>query len=141
MEPHSRSTHEPAPTPPAEPGPAELAGEVAAHAKNLMKLEIELARTELENTLSKVTRNGIVVASAALLGLYSLGFLLLSVMFAIGRAIPLGAAALLVAIVVVLIAGSMALVGWQRLKKTDLEPKRTVRTLEADVKWAGQQIS
>jgi biopolymer transport protein ExbB/TolQ len=48
-------------------------------------------------------------------------------------------AALIVGVVVAIVAGILAMVGYQRIKQVNLKPEQTVDSVKEDVEWVKQQ--
>jgi hypothetical protein len=69
-----------------------------------------------------------------------LGFLLLAAVYAMSLVMAGWLAALIVGGVLTVAAGILVGAGSAKLKRANLIPERTIRTLEEDVRWAKQQI-
>jgi hypothetical protein len=114
-----------------------------------MRQELELAKAELKADATKATdevkaQGGKAGKGAGMLGGAGYGghmlalFLSLALMFAIGSAIPLGWAALIVAVVWGVIAAVLFVMGRKQLKSVDFsglkninpKPEQTVETLQ-----------
>jgi hypothetical protein len=119
----------------------ELFGELSQDVGLLVRQEAQLAKTEMQQKLSKVTAD---LASLATGGIVALvGGLALTAALILLLIDPVGLTPWLAALVVGLVFG---IIGWillQRgikdLKRTDPTPRRTVETIKEDIQWAKEQ--
>jgi hypothetical protein len=89
----------------------ELVGQATKEISTLVRKEIELARTELSAEVAKAGKGAGMFGGAGVAALYGVGFAGLALMFALGAVMPLGWAALIVAVVWFAGAGLLALRG------------------------------
>jgi hypothetical protein len=119
----------------------ELFGELSQDLGMLVRQEAQLAKTEMQQKLSKVTTDLVALATGGVVAL--IGGLALTAALILLLIDPVGLKPWLAA----LIAGAvLGLVGWmmvQRglsdLKRTDPTPRRTVESLKDDIQWAKEQ--
>ncbi len=115
----------------------ELVKQLAEETSTLVRQEIELARAEMT---AKAKRAGIglgELGSAGIAALYGLGALTACVIAALALAMPVWAAALVVAVVYAAVAGVLALVGRRQLEQgLPVTPERTQQTIKEDLEWA-----
>ena len=88
----------------------ELLGDVTRDLSTLMRQEVELAKAELKQSATKAGKGSGMLAGAGVAGHFVLLFLSLGLMFALGALMPLGWAALIVAVV-------LASIGRKELKQ------------------------
>ena len=93
------------------------AEQVAEHAKRVVKLEIELAIVELKRKMATLGVGIGLLASAGLLGLFGLGFMLAAIAAGLATAVPWWAALLIVTFGLFLLAGALVLLGRAALQK------------------------
>src|SRR5690349_1364384 len=93
------------------------AEQVAEHAKRVVKLEIDLAIVELKRKLATLGVGIGLLASAGLLGLFGLGFMLAAIAAGLATAVPWWAALLIVTFGLFLLAAALALLGRAALQK------------------------
>jgi hypothetical protein len=67
--------------------------------------------------------------------------LTLALVFALGAVIPLGWAALIVAVLWGVVGGVLYVVGRKRMKDVDPVPRQTVETLREEAQWVRGQTS
>jgi membrane protein len=70
---------------------------------------------------------------------YAVGFLLLTIMYALETTLVPWLAALIVAVGVMMIAMVAVSIGRKRMKQVHL-PEKTIETMKENVQWAKQQI-
>jgi hypothetical protein len=119
----------------------ELFGQLTQDMTLLVRQEIQLARTEMSDKLSRFTTNLVSVLSggfvAYLGGLALVAALILAIRDLAN--ISLAWSALIVGAVLAIVGYVMLQKGVKELKRVDLAPRRTVETLKDDVQWAKEQ--
>jgi hypothetical protein len=95
----------------------ELLGDVTRDLSTLMRQEVELAKAELKQSATKAGKGSGMFAGAGVAGHFVLLFLSLGLMFALGALMPLGWAALIVAVIWGIIAAVLASIGRKELKQ------------------------
>jgi hypothetical protein len=110
--------------------------EVTERAKSLIHLEVELALVELRRKGATAGLGVGLLLTAALLGLYGIGFLFATAAAGLATALPVWLSILIVGAVVLALAGLAAAFGISRLRSaTPLIPEEAAREarLTADV--------
>jgi flagellar motor component MotA len=106
--------------------------------KNLSEIirsEIQLAQAELRQEAREMARAGTYLAAAGVFGFLTLGFFLLSAVYALATVMPAWLAAILVGVLTGVVATALLVMGRRRLKATNLKPEKTIQTLEDNIKW------
>jgi hypothetical protein len=115
----------------------ELLKQLSTETTTLVKQEIDLLKAELA---AKARPAGIGAGMFGGAGLFGLGaFLALTAFFIalLDGAVPIWAAALIVAAVYAAIAGVLALTGRQKVREaTPVAPEKTIDSVKEDVQWA-----
>ena len=121
----------------------ELFGQLSQDMTLLVRQEIQLARTEMSEKLSRLATNLVSVAAggfvAYLGGLALVAALILAIRDLAN--ISLAVSALIVGAILAIVGYVMLQRGLKELKRVDLSPRRTVETLKDDVQWAKEQRS
>ncbi|HUR94202.1 MAG TPA: phage holin family protein [Gemmatimonadales bacterium] len=119
----------------------ELFGELSQDVGLLVRQEAQLAKTEMQQKLSKVTTDLVSLATGGVVAL--VGGLALTAALILLLIDPIGIKPWVAAL---LVGGIMAIIGYvllQRglkdLKRTDPTPRRTVDTIKDDIQWAKEQ--
>ncbi|HKI28133.1 MAG TPA: phage holin family protein [Actinomycetota bacterium] len=107
----------------------------------LLRKQVELARIEMTEAVSVRAKGAGMMAAAALMALFALGFVAAAGSVALALVLPAWAANLIVGLVFVAIAGVLALVGRNAIRNAPTTPERTQETLKEDARWARQQIA
>jgi len=114
----------------------ELFADLSRETSQLVRQEVQLAKTEVTTKAAKAGKDvGMVAGGAALAGV---GFLVLSAALVCGLAAlthSVGLSALIVAVVYLLAGALVAMQGVAGLKRLDLKPEATVETLKEDGQW------
>jgi uncharacterized membrane protein YqjE len=114
--------------------------DIASNLTQLVQAEFRLAKSELKEGAEKVAGPGATLGAGVFLALYALGFLLLAAVYALSLVMAPWLATLIVGGVLAVAAGVLLGAGITKLKRVNLTPDKTIRTLEEDVQWAKQQI-
>jgi MFS family permease len=128
-------------SPDQEPSVGELVRQASEHVSTLVRAEIELAKTELSETVKRGGIGGGMFAAAGVIGLFSVPFLFVviaEVLVAVGLWRWLSY--LIVWVLFLLIAGVLALIGRSQIKKIK-KPERTLKTAKDTASWARHPTS
>lgn len=130
------------PTPKADPQLGELLRQLAADASALFRQEVQLARLEVAETVSKMARDALMIVVA--LGVVLVGGLLLLVAAVLGIGELLGGAywagALIMGGILLLAGALVARSAGTDLQKRSIKPETTIRTLKEQKEWAREEI-
>jgi uncharacterized membrane protein len=121
----------------------ELFGQLSQDMTLIVRQEIQLARTEMSDKISRLTTNLIAVGAGGFV-VYLGGLALVAAVILALRDlanISLAVSALIVGAVLAIIGWVMLQRGLKEMKRVDLAPRRTVETLKDDVQWAKEQRS
>jgi uncharacterized membrane protein YqjE len=137
---HSASQQQEPVTQPRRPDASlgELFGEMTRDVTTLFRKEIELAKLETREELSRVGRGGGMFAGAALAGWLALLFLSLGLAWLLDQAMNTALAFAIVGVLWAVVGAVLALRGKSEIKSVKPLPE-TVETLKEDVQWAKQQ--
>jgi uncharacterized membrane protein YqjE len=120
-----------------EPSIGELLGELSQDVTQLMRQEIQLAKTEMHEKVARMTTDLVALAAGGVVA--SLGGLALTAALVLLLVDPVGLAPWLAALIVAAALGLVGLVMLRRgltgLRRTDPAPRRTLETLKEDVQW------
>ena len=128
-------------TPERDESIGKLVGQVANDVSTLFRQEVALAKEELKAEAAKAGKAGGMLAGAGFAGYMVAVLLSLALVFALGAVMPLGWAALIVAVLWAIVGGVLYAVGRNRLKEVDPVPRQTVETLKEDAQWVRDQRS
>ena len=101
----------------------------------LVRQEIELAKTETKQELRSASRLGAVFGAAGVLALVAVFLFAWAIAWALSEFMPTGLAFLLVGLGVAAAAAYAASLGRQKLKEFNAVPEETVETIKEDVQW------
>src|SRR5918912_940175 len=97
----------------------QLMSEVAGDVSRLFRQEVQLAKAEMKEEALKAGKAGGMLAGAGFAGYMVAVLLSLALVFALGAVMPLGWAAVIVAVIWAIIGGVLYTTGRQRLKRVD----------------------
>jgi uncharacterized membrane protein len=119
----------------------ELVGELSQDMALLVRQEAQLAKTEMQAKLSRVTGDLVALAAGGVVAL--VGGLAITAAVILLLIDPIGVKPWLAALIVGALLGIVGWVMLQRglkdLKRTDPTPRRTVETIKDDIQWAKEQ--
>jgi uncharacterized membrane protein YqjE len=119
----------------------ELFSELAQQTGTLIKKEVELAKVELNEKASFTTRQVMFMAIGG--GICAAGGLVLlgAIVLLLAKLVPLWASALMVGAVVTIVGAAILLKGRTGLKRVDLVPRETIRSLKETKTWAKVELA
>jgi len=118
----------------------ELFAEMTADVSRLLRQEVQLAKTEAKDEVSRAAKGVGMFAGAGVAGWMALLFVSLALAWLFDQAMNTALAFLLVGVIWVVVAAVLAVVGKSRVKSVEPLPT-TVQTIKEDVEWARQQKS
>jgi hypothetical protein len=133
-----------------ERGIGELFGQLSQDMTLLVRQEVQLARSEMSEKLSRFTTNLISVATGGLVAYMGAWALVAALIIALHELADISpwVSALIVGIVLAIVGYAMLKRGLSELKRVDLAPRRTVenikddvQAIKNDVQWAKEQQS
>ena len=95
----------------------ELFADLSRETSALVRQEVELAKAELKQSATRAGKGSGMLAGAGVAGHFVLIFLSLALMFALGALMPLGWAAVIVAVIWGIAAAILASIGRKELKQ------------------------
>jgi hypothetical protein len=114
----------------------DLVSELTSDLSKLMRQELELAKAEIRQEAAKAGKATGMLAAAGFAGYLTTVLLSLALVFALGAVMPLGWAALIVAVLWGVAGAVLYSTGRARLRTVNPKPERTVETLKEDAEWA-----
>jgi uncharacterized membrane protein YqjE len=119
----------------------QVVSDLGTDLSTLMKQEVQLAKVELKQEVSKVGKGAGMLGGAGFAGWFVLLFLSLALTFLLDNWLPIEAAALITAGIWAVIAAVLAMVGRKELQEANPQLPQTQETLKEDVQWAKAQKS
>lgn len=115
---------------------AELVNRLSEQAGRLAHLEVELAKAELTLKAKRAGLGAGMFGGASVFGLFAMGALVAAAIIGLGHAVTPWLAALIVAAVLGLLAGAVALAGARAVAKAVPPiPEQTVETVREDLEY------
>jgi uncharacterized membrane protein YqjE len=121
---------------------AELVKQLTAQTSELVRKEVELAKTELSEKAKTAGAGAGMLGGAGIAGLLALAALTACLILLLDEAMNAWIAALIVTALWGAVAGLLALRGRERVKEgMPPAPEQTVETVKEDVQWARKQAT
>ena len=134
----TRPEQPPAPT---EPSLTALASELSEEVRQLTRLEVELAKAEVQEAVGHAKKAGAGFGAAGVLGYIGVLFLSFALAYGLAELLPTWLAFLIVALLWGVAAAVGYSVGRKNLDAFDPVPRRTVKTIKEDVTWLRHRTS
>jgi hypothetical protein len=113
----------------------QLLSQLATHSAALVRDEVALARQEMRESARSLRMGIVTLAIGALIGWIALATLAAAAVIGLANLMNPEYAALIVGGALAVVGGGVAMVGINRLKRTNLTPEQTMETLEEDKQW------
>ena len=110
----------------------QLVADATRDVSSLLRAEIALAKAEIQREVKQAAVGAGLFAGAAVVGIFGFLLLLFAVVYALDLVVPTWLAFLIVAVLLLALAGVLALVGKGRLSKVGA-PERTVATSKRSI--------
>ena len=114
--------------------------DIVRNMQEIVRSEVRLAKTEIRQEAVKARSSAAMLGTGAVIALFAVFFLLLTVVYALALVMPGWAAALIVGATLAAAAGVTLMAGRTRLRQIHPMPERTVETVKENVEWTKQQI-
>lgn len=119
----------------------ELLSQLGHQMGELVGKEMQLARAELRDELTKGVKATASLSGAAVVGLVALVFLSSAAAWGLAEVMAPGWAFLIVGAAQLAVAGGLALIGRRQVAAIDPVPHQTLESLKEDARWAKNQTS
>jgi len=119
----------------------ELVSQMTSDLSALVSTQIELAKVEIKDEVSKAGKGAGMMGGAAVAGLLALTLVSFAAAWGLAEVMPAGLAFLIVGLVYAAVAAVLFLQGRNQLTSATPVVPTTVETLKEDVEWARQQRS
>ena len=118
-----------------------LVSQVAGDVSTLFRQEVALAKEEMKAEAVKAGKAGGMLAGAGFAGYMVAVLLSLALVFGLDAVMPIGWAAVIVAVLWAVVGGVLYTLGRKRMKDVDPVPRQTVETLKEDAQWVRDRRS
>lgn len=118
-----------------------LLGDAVNQLTRLVRGEVALAKAEVAQNIKSAALGIGLLVGALVLALVALNVLAIALVGALAELMGAGWAGLLVGVVILVVAGILALRGMNALKPENLAPRRTVRNVQADAQTIKENVS
>ena len=115
---------------------SELLSDVTTEIATLFRKEVELAKAETSEQVSRAAKAGAMLGAAAVVGFLTLILLAFAAAWGLSELVPEGVAFLIVGLVFGIVAALLASAGKKKIASVNPMPDQTVQTLKADVQVA-----
>lgn len=117
----------------------ELVSDVTSQLQTLVRKEMELARAEIKQEVSKATKGIAAFAVAGVVGLLAAIALVFAAAWGLSELVPEGVAFLVVGVLLLAVAGILFAQGRKKVAEVS-PPKQTIETVKEDVQTAKSSL-
>ena len=114
----------------------QIVGDISADMSTLIHQEMDLAKAEMKQEVSKLGKGAGMFGGAGLAGWFTLFFLSFALTYLLDNWMPVELAALIVAVLWGIVAAVLAMRGRKEIKDANPELPTTQQTLKEDTQWA-----
>jgi uncharacterized membrane protein len=107
----------------------------------LVRSEIALAKLEVKQAAAGIGGAAAMFATALFCGLFALAFLLVTGILALALIMPAWLATLLVAVVLLIVAGVLAMIGVKKIKTVKFVPANTIHNVSTDLRTVRMDVA
>jgi membrane protein len=111
----------------------ELIHDVTENVSELVRSEVALAKSEMRDSMAKMTAAGAMFGAAAVLAVIALAVLVTAGVLALSMVVQPWAAAVIVGFILLIGAATFAMIGKSKAKHVSVMPERTIQNVRADV--------
>jgi uncharacterized membrane protein YqjE len=119
----------------------QIVGDITSDMSTLVRQEIDLAKSEMKQEVSKLGKGAGMLGAAGLAGYFTLFFLSFALTYLLDNWMPLELGALIVALLWGIAAAVLGLRGRKEIKQANPALPVTQQTIKEDVQWARTQKS
>lgn len=119
----------------------DLFGRMTTDLSTLVRKELELARVEIKEDVTKAGKAGGTLGAAAVAGWMALILLSFALAWGLAEIMPEGFAFLIVGVIYAIVAAVLYSAGRKKLQQVNPVPEQTVETLKEDAQWLRDQKS
>lgn len=123
------------------PSLGELVGNLSRDMTTLVRQELQLARIEIKEELSRSSRAGGMLGGTAFAGYLAVVMVSFAIAWGLAEVMPPGLAFLIVGIVYAAVGYGLYQRGREELKQVRPVPEQTIETLKEDAEWARQRMT
>ncbi len=118
---------------------AEVLQDILANVQSIIRSEVRLAKTEVTEEVTKAARAAGVMAGGAVVSLFAVWLLLLAILFALAKVLPLWAAAIVLFVILAVVSAVLMMAGRKRFQTVHTTPEKTIETMKENVEWVKNQ--
>ncbi len=109
---------------------------IVTNVREIVRSEVRLVEAEWQQEVRKAAQAAGPLLAGSVLAIYGIGFLLLTVVFALATTMPLWLATLVMFLLASAIASALMLIGRSRMKRVTAKPEKAIESVRENVEWA-----
>src|SRR6185369_5780075 len=117
----------------------EIVQDILQNIQDIVRSEVEIAKNELTERAKQIGKAaGMLGGGLALLG-FAAALVIVTAVAALALVMPVWLASLIMAILLGIVGGGMAIAERRKLKRTSLKPEQAIQGVKEDVTWLKRQ--
>jgi uncharacterized membrane protein YqjE len=118
---------------------ADVLQDIVGNLQGIVRAEVRLAKTEVKEEASKAGRAAAMLGAGVVAAIYTVGLLLLTILFALAAAMPLWLAALILFVLLAATSAILLSIGKKRFQTVHAKPEKTMESMKENVEWVKTQ--
>lgn len=114
--------------------------ELTQDLSTLFRSEVALAKLELKQAVAALGGVGALFAAALFCALFGAALLLVTAILALALVMPAWLATLIVAVLLLALAGALSMAGRKKMARVDFKPSATVESIKTDISTIKSEI-
>ena len=112
---------------------------VIPNVQEIVRSEVHLAKVEIKEEAQEAAKAGVSLGIGLVVSVYSVGFILLCIVYALSLVLPSWLAALIVGVALGTTAFILVQTGWKKLRKVQPGPVKAIDSMKETAEWAKNQ--
>ena len=117
---------------------SDVVQDILRNLQEMVRSEIRLAKVEIRGEVNQAVSSGAWLAAGGVVAMSAWIFLLWALAYALATRMPMWAATLIVALVMVAAAAALIMNGIRRVKRVHPFPERTLESVKENLAWMKQ---
>lgn len=118
---------------------ADVLQDIVGNLQGIVRAEVRLAKTEVKEEARKAGRAAAMLGAGVVTAIYTVGLLLLTILFALAAAMPLWLAALILFVLLAAASAILLSIGKKRFQTVHAKPEKTIESMKENVEWVKTQ--
>jgi Flp pilus assembly protein TadB len=124
---------------PANRSTGEIVQDILQNVQDIIRSEVQIAKNELADRGKQMGKAAGMLGGGLAMLWFAGALVIVTAVAALALVMPLWLASLIMAVLLGVVGGGMAMAGRQKLKQTSLKPEQAIQGVKEDVTWLKRQ--